>query len=273
MKITAYLPFSYISWLLGALARMPLPQPLARWTIQIFASVYQIDHRQATEPLDSYRCIGDFFIRDLKSELRPIGGPIVSPVDARVRNAEPAPSGGVLPQIKDKTYSLQALFGGDAIANQFSEGHFWNFYLSPSDAHHIYAPVAGSIVKTIHIPGRLWPVNDWALNSVDALFAVNERIITIIESEFGTFAVIMVGATNVGRISLSYDSLVTNRYPWSRKSISTRTHSEAHSVACGEKIGTFNMGSSVILLSQRQFENARALGIDERVCFGQSLLT
>jgi phosphatidylserine decarboxylase len=127
-------------------------------------------------------------------------------------------------------------------------------YLSPKDAHHIYSPVSGRIVKTVHIPGALWPVNDWALHSIDGLFAVNERVITFIESQFGLVAVVMIGATNVGKISLAYTALETNVRPWKKKSVQTIRHSPAVSVACGDKIGTFKMGSSVILIT----ENRRA---------------
>jgi phosphatidylserine decarboxylase len=272
MNLTKFLPLSYLSWFLGALARLPLPQPLARLTIMIFARAYKIDPSQATKPLNHYRSIGDFFIRDLKPELRPIEGPIVSPVDARVRNAQRTPPDGVLPQVKEKTYTLQALLGDSQLAEEFSKGYFWNFYLSPSDAHHIYAPVSGQIVQTIHIPGKLWPVNDWALESVEELFAVNERVVSIIESEYGKFAVVMVGATNVGRISLAYHALITNRYPWKSKQLHSIAHSEPIAVVCGEKLGTFMMGSSVVVLSDsvptgiREFREKSSIRIGQSLC-------
>ncbi len=272
MNLTKFLPLSYLSWFLGALARLPLPQPLARLTIMIFARAYKIDVSQATKPLNHYRSIGDFFIRDLKPELRPIEGPIVSPVDARVRNAQRTPPDGVLPQVKEKTYTLQALLGDSQLAEEFSKGYFWNFYLSPSDAHHIYAPVSGQIVQTIHIPGKLWPVNDWALESVEELFAVNERVVSIIDSEYGKFAVVMVGATNVGRISLSYHPLITNQYPWIKKNLSSIVHDKPTQIGCGQKLGTFNMGSSVVVLSERTFEDIRGLSEGASVCYGQTLV-
>ena len=272
MKITRILPLSYISWCLGALARLPLPQPLARLSILIFAGIYKIDPHQATKPLKAFRCIGEFFIRDLKPELRPIEGDVVSPVDARVRGAHPVPERGVIPQVKDKCYSLEALLGDGERARQFLNGYFWNFYLSPSDVHHIYAPVSGEIVQTVHIPGKLWPVNDWALESVDSLFAVNERIITFMESEYGTFAIVMVGATNVGSISLSYDTIITNRYPWQKRALHGVNYPKPISIAAGEKLGTFNMGSSVILLTEKTIPNVRTLDVGQMISYGERLL-
>lgn len=230
---------------------MPLPQPLARWTIRIFASAYGIDPTLATRPLDDFRSIGEFFTRDLKPEHRPIQGARVFPVDGVLRSVTELSHGCHIEQVKGKNYSLDELLASDPFVARLSSGQLWNMYLSPRDAHHIYAPVSGQIIKTVHIPGRLWPVNDWALSSVDGLFAVNERVVSYIESPHGLVAVVMVGATNVGKISLAYTDLETNRAPWRRTPVVVHEHLPSIPVTCGQKIGTFKMGSSVILLSEQ----------------------
>ena len=137
-------------------------------------------------------------------------------------------------------------------ASRFAQGQAWNFYLSPRDAHHIFSPVDGRIVKTVHIPGALWPVNDWAVRNVDGLFAANERIISFIDGDLGLVAVVMVGATNVGRIKLAYEALETNVTPWKRASGKAITHDPGIATTRGAKLGTFLMGSSVILLTERR---------------------
>jgi phosphatidylserine decarboxylase len=251
MGLLRFLPLSYLSWFVGILANLPLPQPLARWTIQIFASAYGIDPTLATRPLGEFRSIGEFFTRDLKPEHRPIQGARVFPVDGTLRNVSDLSTDGSIQQVKGKHYTLKQLLAEDLLVERFSSGQLWNMYLSPKDAHHIYAPVSGTIVKTIHVPGFLWPVNDWALSSVDGLFAVNERIITFIESDSGLVAVIMVGATNVGRIALAYTQFETNREPWRRHQIRSLEHASGIQVRCGDKIGTLQMGSSVILVSEK----------------------
>jgi phosphatidylserine decarboxylase len=144
-------------------------------------------------------------------------------------------------------------------------------YLSPSDAHHIFSPVAGEIVRTTWIPGALWPVNEWALNSVDRLFAVNERVVTYIESQLGLFAVVMVGATNVGKIALSYMPLETNSRPWARPSQSSTDHCPAIKVGCGDKLGTFKMGSSVILICERPVASADKDLSGRKITYGTPL--
>lgn len=246
-----WLPLAYLSWFVGKLANLPLPKPLAVLSVGIFSRAYGIDPSLATRPFETFRSIGEFFTRDLRPELRPIGEGVVSPVDGTLRTFQNIPADGAVAQVKGRSYSIESLLGGDELCKRFLGGQLWNFYLSPKDAHHIHAPVNGRVVRTVRIPGRLWPVNDWALRSVDGLFAVNERIVTFIETAEGLVAVVMVGATNVGRISLAYVPMETNLKPWSRKPIQSLTHDPAIPVAKGMKLGTFKMGSSVLLLTER----------------------
>jgi phosphatidylserine decarboxylase len=267
-----FVPLSYLSWFVGKLANLPLPQPLARWTIQIFASAYGIDPSLATRPLSDFRSIGEFFTRDLKPEHRPIQAERVFPVDGTLRSVSSLSTDGHIEQVKGKFYSLRQLLAEDSSVARFASGQLWNMYLSPKDAHHIYAPVSGKIVRTVHIPGALWPVNDWALSSVEGLFAVNERIVTYIDSEIGLVAVIMVGATNVGRISLSYLQFETNRAPWKKHTVRSFEHAQPICVTCGDKIGTFKMGSSVVLVSERPLAEADKVGVFPRsIKYGESL--
>ena len=271
MRFLAWLPKNYMSWAIGHLARLPLPRPLARLSVSLFAQAYSIDHSEATRPIDTYRSVGDFFTRDLKPELRPISDGVVCPVDGTLRLCSDISAERKIVQVKGKTYSLDALLGSRSLAERFETGQLWNFYLSPQDAHHIHSPVDGRIVRTIHIPGKLWPVNDWALHSVDGLFAVNERVVSVIESAVGCVAVVMVGATNVGRIKLSYTDVVTNRTPWMPKKLGTIEHSEPIMVKRGEKIGTFMMGSSVLLATESKLVDASLVPTLLKVRYGASL--
>ena len=77
--------------------------------------------------------------------------------------------------------------------------------------HRVHSPVDGLIRAWRYVPGRLFPVNSLAVRHVESLFAVNERVSILIDTpKFGAVAVIMVGATNVGRMCLSFADLVTN---------------------------------------------------------------
>jgi phosphatidylserine decarboxylase len=271
MKFLTFVPKSYLSWFIGMMANIPLPQPIAGWLIGWFISAYKIDPSTATRSLKDFRSIGEFFTRDLKPELRPIAEGIVCPVDGTLRVACDLSTGGEVTQIKGKTFTVPALVGQDPLASRFEKGQLWNYYLSPQDAHHIFSPVDGTIVRTVHIPGKLWPVNNWALSSIDELFCVNERIVTFIESSHGLVAVVMVGATNVGRIKLAYHSLETNTAPWVRHSQRTIEHIPPRAVKRGEKIGTFKMGSSVLLVFEARVGDVSRVVPLSKVTYGARL--
>jgi phosphatidylserine decarboxylase len=275
MKWLRFVPKNYLSWFVGAAANIPLPAPLNTFSIGIFARVYGIDTTAATRSVNEFRSIGEFFTRDIKPELRPIADGLVCPVDGKLRSVESPAHEGSLTQVKGIHYSIPELLGNAAESTRFFGGSAFSFYLSPTDAHHIHAPCDGEIVKTVHIPGKLWPVNDWAINNVPALFAVNERVVTIINSTHGLFAVVMVGATNVGKIEATYTSLVTNTRPWAHQTQRTFVHEPGIPVVRGAKIGTFHMGSSVVLLSERRVHGEDCLleqSGERAVRYGGSLL-
>lgn len=271
MQWISYFPKSYMSWFVGTMANLPLPRPLANLLVGIFARAYKIDCSLAIRPMESFPSIGAFFTRDLRPETRPIGDGMVCPVDGTLRSVEDVSSAGDVTLVKGRTYSISRLLGDDPLAQRFSQGQVWNFYLSPQDAHHIFSPVDGSIVKSLHIPGKLWPVNDWAIEAVDGLFVVNERVVTFIESAHGLVAVVMVGATNVGRISLSYAPIETNRAPWKRHVERAIEHVPSIRVRRGDKLGTFKMGSTVVVVCERRQFDPSTVGHQVKVTYGREL--
>jgi phosphatidylserine decarboxylase len=240
-----YVPKNHLSRLVGRLVHARLPAPLARTLVKRFASVYEIDVDSAAQPLGEYRSIGHFFTRDLREGLRPIESDFVSPVDGVLRNYGVIENGR-LEQIKGKSYTLTRFLRDDTYAARYENGAYFNLYLSPQDYHHVHSPVTGLIVRSVHIPGKLWPVNDWSLANVDELFSINERVVTYIECELGLVAAVMIGATNVGKISVAFDSFLSNQA--SAKSTVIRDYDPPIAIVAGNRLGTFHMGSSVVLL-------------------------
>lgn len=273
MQWISYIPKSYVSWFVGTMANLPLPRPLANLLVGWFSRAYNIDTSLAIRPWQSFPSIGAFFTRDLRPEVRPMADGIVSPVDGTLRSAQNVSGVGYVTLVKGRDYSIASLLGNDDLAGRFVQGQVWNFYLSPQDAHHIFSPVDGKIVKSVHVPGKLWPVNDWAISAVDGLFVVNERVITFIETDHGLVAVVMVGATNVGRIALSYTPIETNRAPWKRHVQKSLVHTPSISVVRGGKIGTFKMGSTVVLVFEKRPFDLAKTGTQVKVTYGSSLST
>jgi phosphatidylserine decarboxylase len=256
---------------MGRLVHVRLPRPIARRLVRWFATTYQIDVDAAGKPLHDYPSIGHFFVRDLAEGLRPIEGDFVSPVDGTLRSFGTV-SGGRLEQVKGKSYTLARFLGDEDNAQRYENGAFFNLYLSPQDYHHIHSPVTGEISRSVHIPGMLWPVNDWSMANVDELFSVNERVITYIDSPLGRVAVVMIGATNVGKISVVYDSFISNTADAGRTV--ARDYAPPVAIAAGARLGTFHMGSSVVVLVEPgriDVERVR-LHAGHKVRYGEAVL-
>jgi phosphatidylserine decarboxylase len=271
-ELLRYLPKAHVSHAAGWLMHKRLPGPLGPWSVRRFASAFGIDLDASARPIETYATIGEFFTRDLKPGLRPIEGDFVSPVDALLRNFGVVESGRI-EQVKGRTYPLRQFLGGDGIADSFDGGTFFNFYLSPRDYHHIHAPVRGQVVRSVVIPGYLWPVNDWSIASIDDLFAVNERVVTYLKSRFGLVAVVMVGATNVGRMTVTYDSFSTNARPRDNE-VRWRDYPSPVLLKAGDRLGTFHMGSSVVVLVRKGIIDPGEIAVaaPASVRYGQRLL-
>ena len=243
-----YLPRRGLSRLVGRIAYLPLPPFLAGPLVRAFARINRIVISEAARPIESFRSVGEFFIRDLRAEVRPIGAGIVSPVDGTVTEFGAIEKDSLL-QIKGKTFSLSGLFCGHDQWRSFEDGYFITTYLSPRDYHQIHSPVSGEIVESVLIPGDLWPVNNWSIRSIDGLFTINERLIALIQTASGPVAVVMVGATNVGAIAAGFDRLCTNTGPLpSMITPMVRRYSPGISIGAGEHLATFRLGSTVLVL-------------------------
>lgn len=268
------LPKNYFSFFTGFFAHIPLPAPLCTILNRWFVGKYGIIMEEAERTIDQYPSIGALFTRNLKEGLRPIGEPPVAPVDGTMRSLETI-TADTLEQVKGKTYSLTELLGDAAAAAQFQGGCLANFYLAPHNYHHIHTPVTGAVIKRVHIPGALWPVNDWSLHSITKLFAINERIVIYLATEHGTVALVLVGATNVGSMSLTFESLRTNQQPWAAKRIDERVFDDQNrpQLTVGERIGTFHLGSTVLVLFDKAaaaYGMYPATWVGREVRYGQS---
>lgn len=240
-----------ISTLFGYLAAIPLPTFVRTPFYSLYARCFNADLSICSKPLCQYRSLSDFFTRDLEPGSRPLETGLISPVDGKLRNHGIIPKTG-LEQIKGRYYSLEKLLQYDHYASNFQGGYYFNLYLAPGDYHHVHAPTDGDIIAMTYIPGSLFPVNDLSLNSLKDLFVKNERIVIYIRSTLGILALVMVGATNVGKMKVSFDSLTTNQDWWQRvyRTIPFK-HTEYPTpipIKAGDKLGTFCLGSTVVLL-------------------------
>jgi phosphatidylserine decarboxylase len=237
-----------MSRVVARLADRAWPGPLLRAAIRLYVRVYGVDLGEAAEPLDSYRTFNAFFTRRLRPGARPIAdgpGLVVSPSDSELVSMGPVPADGRLEQVKGLTYGLEDLLGSATEASAFRHGRHATLYLSPGMYHRVHAPVDGCVVSWRYLPGRLFPVSALSVRHVPGLFVRNERLSLLLESDaFGPVAVVLVGAANVGRITLSFAEVSTNR---GQPGSETRAP-QPIPVRRGDHLATFNLGSTVVLL-------------------------
>ena len=218
--------------------------------IRFFVRHYQVNLADIADfNPKNYPSFNDFFTRYLKPGVRPLAqesDAVVSPVDGLVSEVGDT-TGGRLLQAKGQDYSLQDLLGGDAVtAAQFAGGKFLTVYLSPKDYHRVHMPLAGQLVQMVHVPGKLFSVNQATVAAIPNLFARNERVIAYFKTALGPMAVILVGATCVGSIAMKWHGVVTP--PTSKKLQHWEYHSQNIKLERGDEVGHFNMGSTVIVL-------------------------
>jgi phosphatidylserine decarboxylase len=254
------LPQGTVSRAWGWLARRRAPTIGVRALQRTFVKMTGIDMEEAEKPLASYPTLEDLFVRRLRPGLRPICSDVdavVSPVDGVVGQVGTVTDGTLL-QAKGRHYALSRLLGDESAAATFSGGSYCTLYLSPRDYHRIHTPLAGEVREAVVIPGALMPVFLEALEQVDELFARNERLISYLDTDSGRLAIVKVGATMVGRISVTYDS--TLRTNVRSQDVVRKAYENGHPLDKGAEIGAFELGSTVILVSESagpRFENLR----------------
>jgi phosphatidylserine decarboxylase len=237
-----------LSRVAGRLSDLRLPAALLAPAIRLYARAFGADLGEADRPPEAYPSIGASFTRRLRDGARPVDarpGVVVSPTDSRLSAIGAVPADGLLEQVKGSRYPIEALLGSAEDAAPFRAGVHATLYLSPAMYHRVHSPVDGRVRAFRYVPGRLFPVNAAGVRSVPGLFTRNERVAVFLETEaHGPVAVVLVGAANVGRMSLAFAPLVTNRGQAGALAVLR----EPAVLGRGDDLGAFNLGSTVVLL-------------------------
>jgi phosphatidylserine decarboxylase len=196
-----------------------------------FIAKYGIDVDEfAKSPFD-YKTFNEFFYRALKPEARPIAGQAADSTGSPQAASAGSPQAGsgkagekiaVFPAdgrhlafqdvdaapgfyVKGAKFTLADLLGDAALAQTFAGGAMLISRLCPVDYHRFHFPVAGVPSEPRLINGWLYSVSPVALRRQIRYLVENKRVVTLVESpQFGTVAMVEVGATNVGSIQQSF---------------------------------------------------------------------
>lgn len=249
MWILKFLPKNQLSYWVGKLACVTLPRFCRKFLLGAFAKAYKINLEEAEKNIEEYSSFDAFFTRRLKAGLRPIDSvsPIVHPADSAISSFGPLQQGQLI-QAKGRMYSAEDFL---KIPQLLDSDYFITYYLCPTDYHRVHSPVDGRLRQVRWVPGQLWPVNQWSVENIDQLFAVNERVVCEIETAQGLVYVVLVGATNVGKITLSFDPcIVTNDLK--QKDVFEKAYDLP--IQKGQELGMFHLGSTVIVVYPKAFQ-------------------
>ncbi len=243
------LPHHLITRLIYRLTRLetPLKDPL----IKLYINFLGVDMHEALYPdPESYRSFNEFFTRSLKPGARKISTDplsVCAACDGAILAYGKIEDGDLF-QAKGRFYSLQDLFAGSKDhAATFDGGSYHTIYLSPYDYHRVHMPIAGRLKTMIHVPGRLFSVQEYGTYMIKNLYVRNERVIAVFDTVMGPLAIIMIGAIGVASMETVWSGLVT---PANMRVSHTSYEQQKNDVYLqrGEEMGRFNLGSSVICL-------------------------
>ena len=226
--------------MVGFVANIEKPNFLISFVIRNFVSLYKIDLHKAKK--QKFKSLNKMFTRALKKDFVSIDKKsFIHPAQGRLVSFGKIKKGQTY-LIKGKNYSLKELIGEENLEDSDSF-YFYNYYLSPQDYHRVHHPVSGKLLFTKEIKGPLYPVAPWFVKCVPSVFAKNYRTVSLVKSiDFGDVYTVMVGALNVGSIKM-------------KEGLFLRTQTEKTvSVKSGDELGVFEMGSSVVIVTQQKLD-------------------
>lgn len=259
------MPKHLVSRLVGKLAAAEMGS-ITTAAIKWFIKQYKIDMSEAAQSApEAYPTFNQFFTRALKPGIRPLfaeNNYLVQPVDGAISQLGPIKEGRIF-QAKGHDYSSLALLGNQADdAKRFEGGDFATIYLAPKDYHRIHMPIKGTLSKMTYVPGELFSVNPLTAQNVPGLFARNERVVAIFETDIGPVAMVLVGATIVASIETVWAGTVT---PPTGKDVCSWEYPiegpEAITLEKGDEMGRFKLGSTVVMLFAKEALDEFADGV------------
>ncbi|MEG2560596.1 MAG: archaetidylserine decarboxylase, partial [Acinetobacter sp.] len=215
--------------------------------IQAFKAKYGIDMSIAEQGnAQHYKSFNEFFTRALKNGVRGVdtqADSIVCPADGAISQLGKIEAGDIF-QAKGQSFSVEKLIGDPQLAQPFTDGQFATVYLSPKDYHRVHMPLAGTLTETLYIPGELFSVNQTTAENVPGLFARNERMVCLFDTELGRMAVVLVGAMIVAGI----ETVATGKVKPSGK-VELQHHKMQ--LDKGAELGRFYLGSTAVVLFEK----------------------
>ena len=236
--------------------------------ISAFKTQYGIDMSIAEQGNAlKFKSFNEFFTRSLKDGVREIdtdSRSIVSPADGAISQLGKIKAGDIF-QAKGQSFSVEKLIADPQLAEPFKNGEFATVYLSPKDYHRVHMPFAGTLTETLYVPGELFSVNQTTAENIPGLFARNERMVCLFDTELGRMAVVLVGAMIVAGIETVATGKVkpTGRLELNQHNLFLEK---------GAELGRFYLGSTaVILFEENKIQWDETFKANSTVVMGEKL--
>ena len=247
--------------------------PLTHYLIKLYIKIFKINISECEEEnIEKYNTFCDFFTRKLKKGIHVVdknNKSVVSSCDGRILQFGKIEDKSIL-QVKGIKTSIQSLLCNDKeLSSIYSKGSFLTIYLSPKDYHRVHSPANGKLMKTLHVPGRLFSVADHAVECIKDLYAKNERLVCHFKDNSINFSVIFVGAINVSSIETQWKGEVSPPMP--KKLISTKYGNKNIVINKGDEVGMFKSGSTVVLLFTENVKLSDKIKVNQAIRVGQKI--
>lgn len=249
------------SAMMGRMASRKIQGFVLHPMIRLYIWHYNIDMNDYDIEIKNIKTFNEFFTRKLKTGARKFEGKLLSPSDSKITDFGKV-NNNIKLAIKGMECSINELLYEK---NEFILSSFTVFYLSPADYHRFHAPFDMEIEKIAYVPGKLHSVKPKKLENYSDLYCLNRRVILFGTSQYGKFAMILVGALVVGRIVLSFHPLKNRR--------KHQYYNVNYLIKKGDELGYFELGSTIILLTESEVLASLNKSTGDHVKVGEELFS
>jgi phosphatidylserine decarboxylase len=263
----------WLATLAVKLSRCPIPGERLR--LRLFRSTYAriyppgLNEQEADRPLEAYPSLNALFTRGVKPQYRPIPADtleLLSPCDGKVQDIGHVDQGKLL-TLKGIPYSLPSLLPNIDV-RPYEGGQFVIIFLSPIDCHRVFSPQDGCVEEVVHVPGSRLLVHPPFQRAEYPVYTLNERVILRLSTDVGPCVVVMVAGWGVGNITLAFAPVFQHK----AKRTGRLGLIPPPVVKRGDWIATFELGSTVVLITSSSHQATPLVSPNEEVHYGQPVL-
>ncbi len=263
---------SIISQNFGKFASKEFPKWFQKIVNNSYVGLMGLDMSEFHSP-DTYKSLNALFTRKLKEDRKYSldASDFISPCDSLISETGVLVDDYAL-QIKGMRYKVDELLGKNFLQEEkdvVHNGDFINFYLSPKDYHRYHIPMNLKVLKAVHIPGKFYPVNFPSLKKRLNLFIENERVVIKCETlDKKVFYMVLVSALNVGVMQVSFEP----RIQTNANVLGEQVYEfENLYLNKGDDFGCFEMGSTIVIISEKDMFEEILVKAGEKVQYGQTI--